>query len=70
MARLTVMAAQAEADEERSWWCRDCGRPAEDGKEHCMTCGSYWADVSNGLFEDPWEPIGEELRAALEQDNG
>jgi len=46
-----VREAWAEAEEVRSWTCRTCVEPSEDGSPYCRSCRAYWADVADGMFD-------------------
>lgn len=49
--RLNVREAWCEAEEARSWTCRTCVEPSDDGSPYCRSCGDYWAAVADGMFD-------------------
>lgn len=56
MPKVNLREAQLENEERAGDLCQ-CGAAAEEGWEpHCMLCGSYWKEVSEGLFDAiEWE---------------
>ena len=49
---LLMRQAEAETEEVRGWTCQTCNTMTEGDGPHCRSCASYWADVSDGLFEE------------------
>ncbi|KGM86752.1 hypothetical protein rosmuc_03045 [Roseovarius mucosus DSM 17069] len=53
MPKIDLRQALAEAEERQGDLCRSCNAPAEEGWEpHCASCGSYWRDADEGLYQD------------------
>lgn len=50
--------AEMEAQDAKRWNCDSCGAPIDPAiaqcPGYCWPCGSYWDDVANGLWDDPW----------------
>ena len=49
MPRMRVPDALLEAEDQQIE-CRSCSSVSEEGSQYCRSCGSYWKDVSEGLF--------------------
>lgn len=50
--RITLQAARTMAAEERTLTCATCDAPTPmEGETHCLSCKTYWEDVSNGLWD-------------------
>lgn len=61
--KVDLHEARAEAIETRLWQCRSCDTMIEDRMDdapYCRSCGAYWRDVDNGLFDDEWLAHGQQ----------
>ena len=54
MPKLTVGAALLEKAEHDALFCASCPSVADEGSQYCFACGTYWTDVDDGLWDDPW----------------
>jgi hypothetical protein len=53
MGKVNIREAELEREDDDAIMCRTCNSPAEDEFEpYCMSCGMYWRDCINGLWDD------------------
>lgn len=53
MPKVDLRKALAEKDERDGDLCRSCEAPADDQwAPYCSSCGSYWREVEQGIFEE------------------
>jgi hypothetical protein len=53
MPKISLSDALLEKEESDSVTCKTCSAPAtEEFAPHCMSCGLYWQDCDNGLWDD------------------
>lgn len=53
MGKINIRQAEIEREDDATIMCRTCNSPAEDEWEpYCMSCGMYWQDCINGLWDD------------------
>lgn len=55
--RFDPREAAVEAKEAHRWQCQSCDAPIDPTQPqqypgYCWPCGSYWADVAAGLWDD------------------
>lgn len=43
--------AEQEVEETRVK-CVTCENVALEGDKHCLSCGLYWRDVANGMYDE------------------
>jgi hypothetical protein len=52
MPKVSLSEALAEKEEDDAITCKTCNAPADDEyAPYCMSCGIYWKDCGNGLYE-------------------
>lgn len=50
--KINISDALLEKEEHDSVTCKSCTAPAVEGYEpYCMSCGMYWQDCANGLWD-------------------
>ena len=54
MPQMTISDALLEKADHEAVFCTSCQSVADEGSQYCSSCGAYWKDVDEGLWDDPW----------------